>query len=202
MLRKHLLATAAPKHRAATGLEAPPEELPGGRAAVCRSGWGRRLTEWIERYPADRLPTAGGISATVVVTMTLDTLVGGLAAASLDTGAVISPGQARRLACEAGIIPAVLDGDSRVLDLGRKQRLHNQPQRIAMGLRDKGCTAEGCDAPPGLCHAHHTLPWSNGGDTTLDNGRLLCPRHHTLAHDPHYATSTRPDGKITFTRRT
>ena len=118
--------------------------------------------------------------------MTLEPLLGGLAAASLDTGGHLSPGEARRLACRAGIIPAVLDGASQVLDLGRERRFHTEPQRIALAHRDRGCTAEGCDAPPGLCHAHHDQPWSRGGTTDTTTGRLLCPRHHTLAHDPRY----------------
>ena len=67
----------------------------------------------IQRYPAKRLPQAGGLNATVVVLMPLETLMGGLKAAQLDTGETISPGQARRLACEARIIPAVLGGNSR-----------------------------------------------------------------------------------------
>ena len=59
---------------------------------------------------------------------------------------VISAGLARRLACEGGVIPAVyahgLGGPSQVLDLGRRRRLHTTPQRIAMTIRDQGCTAE------------------------------------------------------------
>ena len=60
--------------------------------------------------------------------MDLDTLMGGLKAAHLDTGETISPGAARRLACQAGIIPAVLDGKSQVLDLGRGKRYYTKPK--------------------------------------------------------------------------
>ena len=81
---------------------------------------GHAFTELIQRYPTKKLPKAGGLNATVVVLMDLDTLMGDLKAAHLDTGETISPGAARRLACEARIIPAVLDGKSQVLDLGRK----------------------------------------------------------------------------------
>ncbi|MBA3780726.1 MAG: HNH endonuclease, partial [Nocardioides sp.] len=70
-----------------------------------------------------------------------------------------------------------------------------------MALRDRGCTADGCDMPPGLCHAHHDVPWSHGGPTSLDNGRLLCHRHHRLAHDQRYTTTHTPTGKTTFHRR-
>ncbi|HWM04294.1 MAG TPA: HNH endonuclease signature motif containing protein, partial [Actinophytocola sp.] len=108
----------------------------------------------------------------------------------------------RRLACRAGIIPAVLGSRSQVLDLGRKTRFHTEPQRIALAMEQQGCTAEGCDWPPGMCHAHHDKPFSRGGNTDLKNGRLLCPRHHTRAHDPTYTTTKLPGGKVRFHRRT
>jgi len=57
------------------------------------------------------------------------------------------------------------------------------------------------DWPPGRCHAHHTTPWAKGGKTTLDDAVLLCPRHHTLAHDTRYQLKTDKHGKVTFTRR-
>jgi hypothetical protein len=195
MLKKALLAIAAPKHQAAQG--------PLGERRPGPERMGRAFAEYIQRYPVDQLPHAGGLNATVVVTMGLDTLTGGLKAAQLDTGERISPGLARKLACEAGIIPAVLGGPSEVLDVGRKARFHTAPMRIAMTIRDRGCTAEGCDWPPGLCHAHHDdLPWAKGGTTSAKDGRLLCPKHHTRAHDPTFTMTKLPGGKVAFTRRT
>ncbi len=195
-LRQLLLAIAAPKHRASVDGRAPAP----GRLSARRMG--EAFCELIMGYPAAHAPHAGGTSATVVVTMTLETLMGGLRAAQLDTGHRISPGLARKLACTAGIIPAVLGSKSQVLDLGRRTRFHTEPQRIALAIEQGGCTAEGCDWPPGMCHAHHDQPWHQGGDTDLKNGRLLCPRHHTRAHDPTYTTTTIPGGKVAFHRRT
>ena len=134
--------------------------------------------------------------------MTLETLMGGLKAAQLDTGHRITPGLARKLACEAGIIPAVLGGKSEVLDLGRKRRFHTEAQRIALALEQGGCTAEGCDWPPGMCHAHHDHPFGAGRRHHLKNGRLLCPHHHARAHDPTYTMTKLPEGKVRFHRRT
>ncbi len=95
------------------------------------------------------------------------------------------PAAARRLACEAGIIPAVLDSKSRVLDLGRKVRFHTESQRLALAITQKHCQSPGCTVPAWLCHVHHTKPWSRGGHTNLDDAELQCPRHHTLIHrDP------------------
>jgi hypothetical protein len=176
MFKKMLLALAAPKHLTATE-GASAERRPGPERL------GRAFCELIERYPVDRLPQAGGVNATVVVTLSYESLVGQIEQAGiLDTGERISPGQARRLACEAAIIPAVLGGKSEVLDLGRTRRFHTKAQRLALAIRDGGCTVEGCDWPPGLCHAHHDIPWSQGGPTDLANSRLLCPKHHAIAH--------------------
>ncbi|WP_457203794.1 DUF222 domain-containing protein [Nocardioides sp. HB32] len=177
-LKKMLLAIAAPKHRTATdGPAAGVVPRPGPERL------GRAFCELIERYPAHLLPQTGGVSATVVVTMTLETLEGRLEqAALLDTGKKITAAMARRLACEAGIIPAVLGGTSEVLDLGRTRRFHTKAQRTAIALRDKGCTEPGCDWPPAMCHTHHEPPFSRGGPTDVDHGRLLCPQHHTRYH--------------------
>ncbi len=195
MLRKQLHAIAAPQHQTATHGHQPER-----RASAERMG--HAFAEWVETYPTDRLPTAGGLNATVVVTIPVQTLTGGLAAGQLDTGGHISPGQARRIACGAGIIPAVLGTDSVVLDLGRRTRFHTAAQRTAIALRDGGCTAEGCDTPPSRCHTHHDQPWSHGGTTTVTTGRLLCPRHHHHIHDPTYQTTRLPTGKLRFHRRT
>jgi len=201
ILRKHLTALTSPQRARALRPDANPGEA-CTKLPITKHRLGEAFCTYLETRPANSIGKAGGIAATIVVTMTLESLTGGLAAASLDTGEPISPGQARRLACEAGIIPAVLGGPSHVLDLGRTRRLHTEPQRIALALRDHGCTTIGCDRPPAICHAHHDTPWSQGGPTNLKTGRLLCPRHHTLAHHPDYHTRHLPGGKIQFTRRT
>ncbi len=166
---------------------------------------GLALCQLLEALPADALPTAGGVSATIVVTMTLEQLTTSLSehgVGTLDTGGVLTAGEARRLACTAGIIPMVLGGKSEPLDLGRKRRFHSPAQRLAMAHRDGGCTAVGCDRPPSMCQAHHDTPWSRGGRTTVEGGRLLCGHHHRRVHDPHYAHRIEPSGRISFHRRT
>jgi hypothetical protein len=163
---------------------------------------GLAFADLVEHLPTEALPQAGGVAATAVVTLDLDTLLSGLGVASLDTGTQISAGEARRMACNAGLIPAVLGTRSQPLDLGRTVRLHTTAQRTAMGIRDGGCTAHGCDRPPAWCEAHHEIPWSRGGHTSVEHGRLLCPHHHRLAHDDRYDLSRMPDGQVRYTRRT
>ncbi|MGA8255937.1 MAG: HNH endonuclease signature motif containing protein, partial [Nocardioides sp.] len=104
--------------------------------------------------------------------------------ASLSTGDKITASEARRLACEAEIIPAVLNGKGEVLDLGRKQRFHSKAQRLAIGLEQQHCQHLGCDVPAAGCHVHHRERWTSGGHTNTRDAQLLCPRHHSLAHRP------------------
>ena len=171
MLRKFLLSIANPVRQPA---DSTPAEDDAGEGAASATGidpdlpadvrHGVALCQLLEAIPGDWVPQAGGVTATVVVTMTLEQLLADLdrhGVCTLDTGGRISAGEARRLACTAGIIPAVLGGKSQVLDLGRRRRLHTPGQRLAMSLRDKGCTAQGCDKPPSMCHAHHDRPWSS-----------------------------------------
>ena len=136
----------------------------------------------------------------MLVTIPLETLETGLGVATLSTGGHLSVGAARRLACHAGLIPVVLGTRSEALDVGRRTRLHTEPQRTAMAVRDQGCTAEGCTIPAAWCHAHHKHPWSRGGRTSLANGRLLCPRHHTLIHQPGFTHTDLPDGRVRITK--
>ena len=86
--------------------------------------------------------------------------MGGLKAAQLCDGTRITAGEARRLACQAGIVPIVLGGASEPLDVGRQRRFHTKAMRVAMGVRDGGCTTVGCDRPPSMCHV--ALPRSHG----------------------------------------
>lgn len=150
----------------------------------------------------DRLPAQGGSPFTLVVTIGLDALMTGIGAASLDTGGRISAGEALRLGCRAGIIPMVLDGDCVPLSLGRKRRLHNTYQRIALNYRYGGCAAENCDRPPAWTEIHHPHPWSKGGRTDLANGLPLCPPHHHMAdHPDSWNMTRRPNGGVSFSRR-
>lgn len=199
MLAKALDALASP-----TRPDAIPREVSDADGRVVKRATpemlGEALCQLLERFPTTKLPRHGGVNATVVVTMELEKLLHGVGAGTLDTGHRLSAGHVRRLACQAGVIPAVLGTASEVLDLGRTARFHTRAHRIVLGIRDKTCTAVGCDRPAGWCHAHHDLPWSAGGGTSVSNGRLLCPRHHTLAHHPGYTTMPQGNGRLSIAK--
>ncbi|MER7071183.1 DUF222 domain-containing protein [Terrabacter sp. NPDC000476] len=155
------------------------------------------LTTIVQRgvAAADGVPVTD--KSKVVVILDYDTLVGqGPGAARTLTGQVLSAGVARRLACDAGIIPAVLGSESHPLDVGRTRRLFTPTQRLALTLRDKGCSYPGCSVPATWCDAHHVTHWVHGGATTTDNGALLCPRHHTTVHELDLAATITQRGVV------
>jgi hypothetical protein len=198
LLKKALEALTSPRRLGEGRLD--PETGTPLPAEVLR---GLGLMELLESHldPAG-LPTQGGSPFTLVVTIGLDALLSGVGAATLETGDRISAGAVRRLACRAGIIPMVLDGDSVVLDMGREQRLFDRYQRIGLAQRFGGCAVDGCDRPPSWTEAHHRDPWHQGGRTDLADGLPLCPPHHHMADDPaHWDMRTMPSGQVRFSRR-
>ena len=115
------------------------------------------------------LPTRSGQRPHLVLTMGLNELIESIGSAVLDTGGCVSAAEARRLACDAVVIPMVLGGDSMPLDVGRQQRLATAALHDALAQRDQGCSFPGCDRLPRYCHAHHIKSWLDGGETKFDN---------------------------------
>ncbi|MGQ5264157.1 DUF222 domain-containing protein [Micromonospora sp. ZYX-F-536] len=144
------------------------------------------------------LPDSGGDRPQLVVTVSLDALVNGMRAGTLETGAQLTPGAVRRLACDAAVLPAVLGGNSQVLDVGRQRRLFTGPLRRALVLRDGGCAFPGCDRPSRWCDGHHVQHWADGGATALGNAVLLCGHHHRLLHQGDWTVRIAADGQPDF----
>ena len=193
-LRTCLEAFAQPRKQA---LEADGRRAPYSRLL------GQALRDLLERIDPEQLPHHGGDATTVFVAMSLDQLRSELATASIGlAGDLLTAAEARRLACEAGIVPVVLGSAGEVLDVGRKSRLHTPVMRKAIRLRDRTCRAEGCDVIGSWCDVHHLDDWASGGVTSVKNGILLCSHHHHRVHDPRYQAERRPDGRIRIVLRT
>jgi hypothetical protein len=124
--------------------------------------------------------------AEILVLVDLETLHTGLHEASLcETydGQPLPPATVRRLACEADIIPIVLDGDGRVVDVGRAKRLATADQRRALRAMHRTCAVPECPVRFGDCDIHHLNEWNQGGRTDLENLIPLCSKHHHLIHE-------------------
>jgi hypothetical protein len=129
-----------------------------------------------------RLPDNGGDRPQVVLTVPYDPLTRTLGTGALDTGDRLDPATTLRLACDAKVLPAVIDPTGQPLALGRERRLFTGPLRRALVLRDGGCAFPGCDRPSRWCDGHHIRHWTAGGPTALSNAVLLCGHHHRLIH--------------------
>ncbi|MRJ78030.1 DUF222 domain-containing protein [Aeromicrobium sp. SMF47] len=155
---------------------------------------GHAFTELIEHLPTGALPQAGGLAATVAVTIDIDDLRTGQGTATNTSGTTTSAAKAQRLACNAHLVALYLENGTRVIDHGMTKRLYDRHQRLALAVRDKGCVFPGCDRPPAWCEAHHLSFWSEGGPTDLTNAALLCHFHHFLVHEGEWAARMGEDG--------
>jgi hypothetical protein len=151
---------------------------------------GAAFVELLEHMPTKGF---GGVAATMIVKIDHDRLRDGLGSAGIDTGANIATSVARRLGCNAGILPAVLGGRSEVLDLGRTTRTPNRAQRRAKEALHEHCAFPGCTRPFRWCQLHHIVHWIDGGPTDLENLVPLCSRHHHLHHEGRFRIVRRPD---------
>ena len=192
MLKSALDAIAAPRRR---HLSAEQERDQDELTYSQRMG---RAFAAPDRTPAHRqAPHHGRHPALITVNIDLEDLKAQVGAATLTTGTRVSGGELRRIACTQGILPMVFNGASLPLDMGRSKRLFTPAQRIAIANRDLGCVTPGCEAPPGWCEGHHwKQDWANGATTNIDDGALLCSRHHHQAHDENWQFRQAPDGII------
>ena len=145
------------------------------------------------------LPYNEGSQTLLAVTMTLTDLLDRHArGATLDNGATLDAGSARRACCGARVIPIVLGTESEILDTGRTYRTAPIGLRRAVIARDQACAHPGCDRPPNWCEVHHILEWSKGGPTSLSNSVLLCRHHHRLHHATEWQIHMADDGHPDF----
>jgi hypothetical protein len=145
------------------------------------------LVELAQRALSEgELPTEGGERPQIVVTVSLPVLQGRIGSASLALGGPINADVARRIACDAGVIPVVLGSRGEPLDVGRASRTVPTAIRRAVILRDRGCAFPGCSVPARWCDIHHIIHWVDHGPTSLDNCVALCGRHHRLLHHSHW----------------
>ena len=120
---------------------------------------------------------------TLVVGVMHSQLLDQLGTAGVAGAANLPAATARRMACDANIIPVVYGADSQALDYGRTTRSVSDGLSRAINARDGGCTFPDCDRPPAMTEAHHRKHWLYGGltkDTDLDS---LCVFHHHLVHE-------------------
>ncbi len=129
-----------------------------------------------------KLPVNGGQPPQIIITINATDLHDAVLPGTLDTGEAVSADALRRMACDAQVLPIVLNGARVPIDVGRARRLFTGATRTAILVRDGGCAFPGCDRPPRWCDVHHLISWIDGGPTDRDNGVSLCGYHHRYLH--------------------
>jgi hypothetical protein len=153
------------------------------------------LQQVLSRYVAadGQLPTTHGSPYRLVVTVPHAILRAELQrTASTDAAPVlpgllpdrspVSPLTVQTMACSADLVPILVDDDHQPLDVGDTQYPFPPKIRTAIIARDHGCTYPGCGAPAPWCDVHHLIRFRDDGPTSVDNGALLCGRHHRYVH--------------------
>ena len=169
-----------------------PQRLLDGLVGACKAA-----------LAAGNLPASGGLRPQVMVTVDYRDLLERLGGADTDTRAPVSntgtlmftgpitASTVRKIACDADIIPILLGGHGRILDIGRASRVFPPHIRKAITARDLGCAFPKCTIPAPWCEAHHITYWSRGGSTGSGNGTLLCSHHHHLIHKEQWTIQLR-----------
>jgi len=111
----------------------------------------------------------------------------------------------RRLACDADILPAVMDSNGIVKDMGRGARSATKGQRHRLSTMHATCVGPDCRTPYSKCHIHHVVFWGHLGKTDEEILVPVCSRHHHDLHEGGYRIEfdsgrrivwMRPDGTI------
>ncbi len=180
------------------------------RTKLRRSNQRHGATPSWDRLTVDALVEAvtstGGKSdrrPTIVAHIDLVTLTGGRHDTTLceaDSGVPLPVDIVRRMACDADIIPVVLNGDGVVLDEGRAKRLATFEQRIALEAMQATCSHPDCTVSIDDCRIHHLTPFAAGGTTDLSNLAPVCEPHHHLVHEGGWTLTMTPERTATWTR--
>jgi hypothetical protein len=122
-----------------------------------------------------------------------------------EAGVPIPITTARRLCCDAEVLPVVVSSDRVVLEQGRSKRTATREQRRALRTMHRTCVHPSCGVGFDACRIHHVVWWRFLGETNIDNLLPLCERHHHLVHEGGWvlemapnrvASWVRPDGAL------
>ncbi len=128
-------------------------------------------------------PDVGGEKPHLNVFVDMDALKGipgGLH--ETEGGNVLDVETIRQLSCDSSVSRIVWNGESEILDVGRRIRVIPAAIRRAVIARDRHCVWKGCSRSPRWCDVHHLVSWADAGETAIGNLCLLCRYHHTLVH--------------------
>jgi hypothetical protein len=97
----------------------------------------------------------------------------------LENGTVVHPSALTSWMDSAYFERAIFSLGNRI-DVSVRSRFFTGGTRRAIELRDRMCTHPHCYEPAETCQVDHIATYASGGETTQENGRLLCGFHNRL----------------------
>jgi len=152
--------------------------------------------------PTQRVPEVTVLVGLDVLTKGAEALgVGGTGICETVDGRPLPVSTVRRMCCDAEILPAVLDGNGEVTDLGRSRRTASRAQRRKLAAMHRTCAHPDCTVGFSACRIHHVRWWwRDHGRSDMDNLLPLCEVHHHLVHEGGWELTLTPDRVATWTR--
>ncbi|HEX3461851.1 MAG TPA: DUF222 domain-containing protein [Acidimicrobiales bacterium] len=139
----------------------------------------RRVDAWVEMATRSRTAPEHGRRPDPLFSVLIDfpTLCG--RTCELAQGIAITPGSLVPWLDRADFERAIFEPPDRV-QVSETDRFFTGATRRGLELRDRQCTHPYCDRPAAICEADHIQPYSEGGLTIQENGRVLCGYHNRL----------------------
>src|SRR6202034_3742023 len=159
---------------------------------LARTSGQRRADTRVERATRSRAAPAEGIRPAPLFSVFVgyETLHGRIC--ELENGTVLPPSALDPWMDSAYFERAIFRLGNRV-DVSVRSRLFSGGTRRAIELRDRICTPPYCYEPAENCQGDHIEPWAAGGETTQENGRLLCGFHHRLRNQKEHPPQPHSD---------
>lgn len=93
-------------------------------------------------------------------------------------GLVLSRLEVAQLLFEADFERIIFGPTGQPVDVSSTQRFFTGGWRRAVEVRDRVCQHPTCDITAEYCQVDHIVEHADGGPTSVENGRLLCPQHN------------------------
>ncbi len=155
----------------------------------CNSGGDNTVNESGEQG------AVGGWVADITVLASVDDTTGELVA-ELSDGSRLPPAVLEEMSCNARWTGLIFDRYGDAIWRSRSRRTVTESQWQALLAIHGGCFH--CGAPPAVCQAHHIIPYSQGGATSLENLIMVCWNCHHRIHHNNWRIETHPDNSYTL----
>src|SRR5271154_6371575 len=146
---------------------------------LARTSGQRRADALVEMATRSRTAPAEGVRPAPLFSVFVgyETVHGRIC--ELENGTVLAPSALDPWMDSAYFERALFTLGNRV-DVSVRSRFFTGGTRRAIELRDRMCTHPYCYEPAESCQVDHIQTYAAGGETTQDNGRLLCGFHNRL----------------------